>query len=170
MTREEAIKYLKKMKDECNDTFHKVRYVTREEALDMAIKTLEQEPNIDMDSEEIKILQKRSYLEGFHEALKMSVKQEPCEDCVSRKEVFETFGELLGVWGRQALMEMPPVTPKPKTGHWINIEDRTDWYDAAYKCSCCGREIITPYELKDNLYSNYPYCHCGAKMESEETE
>jgi hypothetical protein len=32
------------MKDECNDTFHKVRYVTREEALDMAIKALEQEP------------------------------------------------------------------------------------------------------------------------------
>jgi hypothetical protein len=44
MTSEEAIKYLKKMKDECNDTFHKVRYVTREEALDMAIKALEQEP------------------------------------------------------------------------------------------------------------------------------
>ena len=43
MTREEAIKYLKKMKDKCNDTFHKVRYVTQEEALDMAIKAL-QEP------------------------------------------------------------------------------------------------------------------------------
>ena len=44
MTREEAIKYLKGMKDECNDTFHKVRYATQEEALDMAIKALEQEP------------------------------------------------------------------------------------------------------------------------------
>lgn len=41
MTREESIKYLKGMKDECNDTFHKVRYVTQEEALDMAIKALE---------------------------------------------------------------------------------------------------------------------------------
>ena len=27
-------------------------------------------PNIDMESEEIKILQKRAYLEGFHEALR----------------------------------------------------------------------------------------------------
>lgn len=44
MTREEAIKYLKEMKDGCNDTFHKVRYVTKEETLDMAIKALEQEP------------------------------------------------------------------------------------------------------------------------------
>ena len=54
------------------------------ESLDMAIKALSQEPNIDMESEEIKILQKRSYLEGFHEALKMSVKQQPCEDAISR--------------------------------------------------------------------------------------
>ena len=44
MTRAEAIKYLKEMKDGCNDTFHKVRYVTKEETLDMAIKVLEQEP------------------------------------------------------------------------------------------------------------------------------
>lgn len=41
MTREEAIKYLKAMKDGCNDTCHKVRYVTHEEALDMAISALE---------------------------------------------------------------------------------------------------------------------------------
>ena len=46
MTREEAIKYLKEMKNGCNDTFHKVRYVTKEETLDMAIKALEQEPFI----------------------------------------------------------------------------------------------------------------------------
>ena len=44
MSREEAIKYLKEMKDECNDTFHKVRYVTKEEALDMAIQALSREP------------------------------------------------------------------------------------------------------------------------------
>lgn len=36
-----------------------------------------QEPNIDMESEKIKNLQKCAYLEGFHEALKMLVKQEP---------------------------------------------------------------------------------------------
>ena len=44
MTRAEAIKYLNAMKDECNDTSHKVRYVTHEEALDMAIQVLSQEP------------------------------------------------------------------------------------------------------------------------------
>ena len=40
MTREEAKKILTEMKDECNDTFHKVRYVTKEEALDMAIDAI----------------------------------------------------------------------------------------------------------------------------------
>ena len=39
--KKEAIKYLKEMKDECDDTFHKVRYVTQEEALEMAIQALE---------------------------------------------------------------------------------------------------------------------------------
>jgi hypothetical protein len=47
---------------------------------------------------------------------------------------------------------LPPVTPQPKTGHWI---DR-DVYDAdRWKCSECGR--TEPY--KEN------YCpKCGAKM------
>lgn len=63
------------------------------------------------------------------------------------------------------------ISLEPKTGHWINIEDRTDWYDATYKCSCCGRELMTPYDLKDNLYNDYPYCHCGCRMvEPQENE
>lgn len=41
MTRAEAIEVVKRIKDKCNDEFHGVRYVTDEEALDMAIKALE---------------------------------------------------------------------------------------------------------------------------------
>lgn len=60
---------------------------------------------------------------------------------------------------------------KRKHGKWINVEDRTDWLDATYECSCCGREILTPYyKEKNNLYSDYPYCHCGAKMEEKEVK
>ena len=53
MIKEEAIKYLKEMKDDCNDTIHKVRYVTKEEVLEMAIKALEQEPSGDVVSRQI---------------------------------------------------------------------------------------------------------------------
>ena len=41
----------------------------------------------------------------------IKVLEQKNDDAVSRKEVFETFGELLGVWGKKALMEMPSVTP-----------------------------------------------------------
>ena len=36
-----ALEVLQEMKENCNDTFHGVRYLTREESLDMAIKALE---------------------------------------------------------------------------------------------------------------------------------
>lgn len=113
-----------------------------------------------------------------------ALEQEPCEDAISRQEVLDIlddtvkdyikendFDKAQGVAWVKA-QKLPSVTPQPKTGQWINIEDRTDWYDTSYKCSCCGREIITPYDFKNNLYSDYPYCHCGARMvgsqESEE--
>ena len=43
-----------------------------------------------------------------------ALEQQSCEDAdaVSRKAVFETFGEQLGVWGKRALMEMPSVQPE----------------------------------------------------------
>lgn len=58
---------------------------------------------------------------------------------------------------------------EPKTGHWIYDDEYSDRLDVIYECSCCKRFIIVPYEAKNEVYKNYPYCHCGAKMiESEE--
>ncbi len=106
---------------------------------------------------------------------------ESCEDAINREDTLNAMLEELCIRNEDYLTpaeatlykvvkNMTSATPKPKTGHWISIEDRTDWYNAAYKCSCCGREIITPYELKNNLYSDYPYCHCGAKMVEPQEE
>ncbi len=53
MTRAEAVKYLKAMKDGCNDTCYKVRYVTHNEALDMAIQALSREPTDDATLKDI---------------------------------------------------------------------------------------------------------------------
>lgn len=53
--------------------------------------------------------------EPYYRALSLAIASiKESDDCVSRKEVFETFGELLGTWGTQALMEMPSVTPVRK--------------------------------------------------------
>lgn len=46
------------------------------------------------------------------------------------------------------------VTPK---GKWIRS------YDDFYVCSLCGRGICTDWETEP--YKQYPFCHCGARME-----
>lgn len=57
-----------------------------------------------------------------------------------------------------------------RTGHWI-LND-TQGVQAVgyltYHCSECGREICSKYHGKISLLKEYPYCHCGAKMQSEE--
>lgn len=57
-----------------------------------------------------------------------------------------------------------------KTGHWI-LNDNQGIQAVGYltyHCSECGREINSKYHGKISLLEEYPYCHCGAKMESEE--
>ncbi len=57
---------------------------------------------------------------------------------------------------------------EPKIGHWIYDDEYSDWFDVTYNCSCCKRAIIVPYDARNEVYKDYPYCHCGAKMiESE---
>ena len=67
------------------------------------------------------------------EAISKLLEQEPCEDCISRQAVLDAFGlsEKTRKYGgdhsgydtfmkyeiQDVLEELPPVTPKPKTGH-----------------------------------------------------
>lgn len=97
------------------------------------------------------------------------LEQEPCEDCVSRQAVLDLMQIKIG--GKElytAIYELPPVTPQPKTGHWIVEESEFNIY---VKCSCCN--YIVNYFWSD--CNKAPYCpNCGAKMvepqaESEET-
>lgn len=104
------------------------------------------------------------------------LKQEPCEDCISRQA---TVGRLCRVadfmnekreglgspYVMAALLiqdnkeEFPPVTPQPKMGKWLIVDDCEHFIA---KCSECGR-------VEDSrLINNYPYCHCGVKMETED--
>lgn len=61
----------------------------------------------------------------------------------------------------ETIKKLPSVEPERKSGKWIDISSDDDM-EEFYCCSLCKREIILyPGEtLKD-----YPYCHCGAKME-----
>ncbi len=67
-----------------------------------------------------------------------ALEQEPCEDCISRKAVlnaiYDADGEMDSNYELDRSMcnksdladvieDLPPVTPKPKTGRWISIEN-----------------------------------------------
>lgn len=123
-------------------------------------------------------LKQRTRALSNHEALDMAIKaleQQPCVDCISRKDVNVLIDELARAIsdercfmsrGRstanimQDILDLPSVTPKPKTGRWIDIQyfKADDTYYRP-KCPFCG---IEPKE-----YSNY--CpECGARMEEVE--
>lgn len=70
------------------------------------------------------------------EPLRREIEQEPCESCISRENTLKAMIEQLGIRNEDYLLpaeatlykvvkNMPPVQPKPKTGHLSN----KDWVD-----------------------------------------
>ncbi len=119
-----------------------------------------------------------------------ALEQELCDDAISRVETvqfladhsndFEDAKVKMAFKAASSLVNnphnLPSMIPAPKKGKWIKIhtDEKYDFFGyrvkiATYKCSVCGRiiEDIGTYGVTNRL-ENYPYCHCGAKMESEE--
>lgn len=107
-----------------------------------------------------------SHREAFDMAIK-ALEQKPCEDCISRQAVIKHLhNEYHGMISDESmkiyeiinmLKEQPPVTPKPRTGHWIKIGT----LGLGVKCPFCDGVFAGDKEL-------YNFCpNCGAKMESE---
>ena len=62
------------------------------------------------------------------------------------------------------LSKLPPVTPKPKTGHWIYDYVSADGHKV-YHCSECGCYLKPKHSEPLN---SFKWCSlCGAKMERE---
>lgn len=119
-------------------------------------------------------LKQRTRALSDHEALDLAIKaleQQSCDDCISREAVNALIDELARAIsdercfvsrGRetslimQDILALPSVTPQPKIGKWIIIDDCEQFIA---RCSECGR-------IEDSrMISKYLYCHCGAKME-----
>jgi hypothetical protein len=114
----------------------------------------------------------------FQMAIK-ALEQEPCEDCVGRKAVKEVIMkcEKISEYSMDGYIDstikleveidsLPSVTPTRKKGKWIYNEKESDLDYYVYNCSICRRQINFLYDSRQ--IKNYPYCHCGAEMESEE--
>lgn len=103
-------------------------------------------------------------------------KQEPCDDCISRQAVIDGINKYFHdeYYQRTSIQDcrdcliedvikcMPPATPQPKTGYWI--EDH---------CSVCGKgieDLIDSHEWYRNEQPNFcPFC--GVKLvASQESE
>lgn len=84
-----------------------------------------------------------------------------CGECsllMDDKEIIKAYGYVI------RMLELPSVTQK--SGKWIAYEvqlpDRTI---LNYRCSVCGRKLIG---YSTETLSEAPFCHCGARMESED--
>ena len=85
-----------------------------------------------------------------------SVNPQSCEDAISRQAVRHILNHEvkmpIKVWKKvfELVDDLPPVTPQPKTGHWIQE-------NSVLICSICDARVAR--------YDKYPYCpNCGAKM------
>jgi len=63
-----------------------------------------------------------------------------------------------------ALRQVVWEEPERETGRWIELTNTNH----TYICSVCGRMLVNITDGKNMVSKNYPFCHCGAKMEVEE--
>jgi hypothetical protein len=72
----------------------------------------------------------------------------------------------------QEIVDSMSTVEERKVGKWI-YEEYTDFDDERYnywKCSKCGRVVGHGLANIKDVLSDYPYCHCGAKMRGTENE
>ena len=100
---------------------------------------------------------------------------EPCEDAISRQAVLEIAKSSKSNWIDNSVLfkrvnELPPVTPKQRTGHWEYVQ--YDYYPKlgnwhCSECRCVVVECVNKEE-KGGI-PLYKYCpQCGAKIQEVE--
>lgn len=92
----------------------------------------------------------------------LSLEQEPCEDCVSRRAVYEILNDAYflkiddGAALQESVRQLPSVTPQQKMGEWIeHIHNGMQYIE----CPKCSSWFLRMYLTRNS------YCpNCGAKM------
>ena len=157
MTNEEAINILRILKncynDKSEDSF--IGFDDKDnEALNIAIKSLEQQPSEDCISREV-----------LDDAISELTYWHPTTD--GRLEVGGGFDKTVykveDVW--RLIKVLPSVTPQPKIGHWEYVQYDSDPNIGNWHCSEC-RGICTEMHSIEDAYNYCP--NCGAKMEGKE--
>jgi len=106
----------------------------------------------------------------LNEALDVAIKaleQDPCGDAIDRAEAIKiASGYCHPANVAKELAKLPPVTPQPKIGHWINIgsEGEIDGQIVqSFSCSECG--AISIFRIGYKRPINSDLCpNCGCRM------
>lgn len=181
--------------DECNLCYAQGNMGEQKEALELAIKALDQEPSegeevIKVSKGVVKARQGRFVIydvewlkKNFYltEEKIYGQPKEPCEDCISRKAELDGLASIAKAKAKsdaqKALMgrvmyfteQLPPVTPQPKIGHWIVNKEKS-----LARCSNCKFLLKNKDEIKlfGTFIQGYNYCpYCGYRMiEPQESE
>lgn len=168
----EAIKELKNLKENYWDDGygHETKqYDDTMLALDIAIKALEQEltPKDNLAVDCISRVQAQTEIQ-MHASRYTIAKERGGMGQVEWSDQLIKVSDAIDI-----IRNLPSVTPIQKKGKWIkrHTDEKYDFFGyrvkvATYECSVCGRiiEDIGTYGLTNRI-ENYPYCHCGAKME-----
>ena len=185
MTREETIARLKLDRDLCNfNPMTGEKEPMNEdcrksaEALDMAIKALEQEPCEDCISRADALrVAKNEYLRGWHNALCKALSEKyliHCEEgnfSVIQEETITGLGLSMdcavGKDVESYMSDLPSVTPARKKWNWIFTKTVLDKYGSTVECPSCHKKWKTYDEIRFEKENRY--CpNCGAEMERTE--
>lgn len=92
------------------------------------------------------------------------LEQQPCEDAISKKGSTSLANYDLNM-GQvvDGVHALPPVTPQPKVGHWIENAPEYQNIDPPYICSECGN-----LHLRKTNYCDQCGCRMVEQQESEE--
>ena len=106
----------------------------------------------------------KSLIDGKEPQFESCAEQEPCEDCINRQAVLSMQYRIddsatlstRDVVNVDDIEDLPPVTPKPKTGHWIPVSERMPEVDDEYIITIrerWGEDEEWDYETTTAFYS-----------------
>ena len=106
-----------------------------------------------------------------HKLILELLEQQPCEDTISRADAVKVASGYCHPSNiAKELAKLPPVQPKIKTGHWIDMECYHYYYDRGFEtaelmCSRCNEIVEWDIEPSHKPY----YCeNCGSIMNEVE--
>lgn len=155
--------------DECSLCYEQGNMGEQKEALDMAIKALEQQPCEEYNYKALweQVKWERDVATEQLEQLGYSLgeKIRTSEDCISRQYLIEKatswdkhFADSERYVSLTDIQKTPSVTPQPKRGHWIAMSEGF----SPYECSEC--ESV---EFKKSKYCPNCGCYCGGDDKKE---